>query len=358
MNVYCDNIVITIGYKNRNINNLYFCVYFICSLLVLLLFTIVHVHICSSYGWLSGIYCSDSLSTASNQAPSESNFNCNNNNSNHDNSEQSLSEFYDSLDNIQELWSITADPTNVTTVYNLSSYQLSEAEKSLLEKGLKFCPTPPKPDVGDIFHDVDNFFRSANLKLFFSDFENAQTNTTQGVDQTQPFEHPNLKLKSKFNPTLPPLLEFVRQSVLSDLQNFSPKPSRSKNLTHDQFLAIKSLSQNHNIVIKPADKGSGIVVMNREDYIKEGECQLHDEKFYQKVDHDLTSEHFAKVKTLVDKMFDQEEITEKTRNYLLTNSERTSQFYMLPKIHKILSHLQVGLSLPVMTLQQKKYHSW
>ena len=36
------------------------------------------------------------------------------------------------------------------SVVNLSSYQLSDAEMSVLQKGLTFCPTPGEPNTGDL----------------------------------------------------------------------------------------------------------------------------------------------------------------------------------------------------------------
>jgi hypothetical protein len=59
------------------------------------------------------------------------------------------------------------------------------------------------------------------------------------------------------------------------------KASREKNLTPGEFKAIKEL-QNlvHKIIIKPADKGSAVVVLDRETYIQEAHRQLNNPKFY------------------------------------------------------------------------------
>ena len=51
---------------------------------------------------------------------------------------------------------------------------------------------------------------------------------------------------------------------------------------------MTDLKQNTDIVIKPADKGSAVVIQNKEDYIKEGLRQLSDQNFYQEVPDDLT----------------------------------------------------------------------
>ena len=93
----------------------------------------------------------------------------------------------------------------------------------------------------------------------------------QTVPPLEPFQHKDLKLKSTWNAPIPPLLEHVKQLVFSDIQNSKIEPTRNKNLTADEFKSINTLFNNQDIVIKPADKGSGIVILNRDDYVKEGE---------------------------------------------------------------------------------------
>ena len=103
---------------------------------------------------------------------------------------------------------------NATCVYNLSDYTLSEPEMSLLNKGLKFCPTPPKPDSGILIRDIESFFRSSSIKLHFSNL--AEKDKTATLPDTGPvctiliyapktaFHHPALKPKSRWNAPGPP----------------------------------------------------------------------------------------------------------------------------------------------------------
>ena len=56
------------------------------------------------------------------------------------------------------------------------------------------------------------------------------------------------------------------------------------NLTKADRLALKELNNTSVLVIKKADKGSSIVVMDREDYIFEEERQLVVSKHYKKID--------------------------------------------------------------------------
>lgn len=48
-------------------------------------------------------------------------------------------------------------------------------------------------------------------------------------------------------------------------------------------MALKRLRKDDSIVIKPADKGSIVVIMDREQYVKEAERQLMDREFYMEI---------------------------------------------------------------------------
>ncbi|CAF1565839.1 unnamed protein product, partial [Didymodactylos carnosus] len=63
------------------------------------------------------------------------------------------------------------------------------------------------------------------------------------------------------------------------------KTGRRENLSKSQRKAIKTLKEDENIIIIPADKGGKVVVMNVEDYIKKIKEKL-DTKAYQKLDED------------------------------------------------------------------------
>ncbi|CAJ0931797.1 unnamed protein product [Ranitomeya imitator] len=63
----------------------------------------------------------------------------------------------------------------------------------------------------------------------------------------------------------------------------------SPNLSAPDFQALQSLRNDKNIIIKPADKGGAIVVMNRLDYTKEIYRQLHDDTVYRLLPADPTT---------------------------------------------------------------------
>jgi len=88
-------------------------------------------------------------------------------------------------------------------------------------------------------------------------------------------------------------------------------------------------------VIKPADKGSATVLMNRTDYIKEAERQLNNNKYYIKCNQPLCHENVKKIHKVLVEMLDKKYITKDQLNYLSGPEDyRPRIFYLLPKIHK------------------------
>ena len=123
-------------------------------------------------------------------------------------------------------------------------------------------------------------------------------------------------------------------SVEQDLHRLKYRESRNTNLTKDEYKAIKSLKNNQDIIIKPADKGSAIVILDKQSYINEGQRQLHDTKFYEETDSNHTGEVINRVNLHVHNMLQRGEIPQNICNYLTTDNDRTQQFYLLPKVHK------------------------
>ncbi|XP_024120094.1 uncharacterized protein LOC112141232 [Oryzias melastigma] len=99
--------------------------------------------------------------------------------------------------------------------------------------------------------------------------------------------------------------------------------------------ALRQLMNNKEIVIKPADKGSVVVIMDKEKYLWEGYRQLKDEKYYKQLDKPIFLETFQTITKIFHKIYNKNLINAKQRNYLIGSSEpRARRFYLLPKIHK------------------------
>ena len=98
---------------------------------------------------------------------------------------------------------------------------------------------------------------------------------------------------------------------------------------------LKNLKSYDDIVIKEADKGSGVVIMDKERYINEAVRQLGDRTVYRETASDLTQEISKLVNDRIRQLSNDGFISDKTLEYLLINSKpRAGRFYLLPNIHK------------------------
>ena len=98
---------------------------------------------------------------------------------------------------------------------------------------------------------------------------------------------------------------------------------------------IQELKERDDIVIKPADKGSAVVVMDKVSYLEEANRQLTDERFYKKLDSDPTEEFGTKITQELKIMKENSYIDKNTFDYLKPDKLKVGRFYLLPKIHKV-----------------------
>ena len=254
-----------------------------------------------------------------------------------------VSQFY--LSGINNNNNVLTNDTLSESVVNLSSLNLTPNMLSLLNKGLNFCPIPGEPDPNEIRQDLDKFHVSLRRKLFFqkrcSSTQQSDSNISMLSSQDinpdlddEPFDNSQFKNPSSWCPKGPPNLESLISFNESMLTNFIPRAPANHNLSCGEKQALAELSHNSNIVIKPADKGSAVVIQNRSDYIQEAIRQLSNSNFYIETPEDLTEKHNKDIQNLVQDLLDNDEISPKCADYLVFAQPRTSQLYLLPKIHK------------------------
>ena len=90
----------------------------------------------------------------------------------------------------------------------------------------------------------------------------------------------------------------------------------------------------YNVIIKPADKGNGIVIWDKQDYLRGCENQLTDVNVYEKVEGNPVTATSRKFRKILDNMVRKKEIDKKLADYLYIKRPQLGRFYLLPKIHK------------------------
>ena len=207
-------------------------------------------------------------------------------------------------------------------VINLSRRDLTDVEISLLSKGLKFCPTVKELDRAKIKQDLESFGRRLRLKWHFRDVEDDFART--------PF-----RPKSSFNPRGDVAIEVYLSTLEQQIMEIHEKGSNFSNLSAEEQEAFKSLQRDSDIIIKGADKGSGVVVWDREDYLMEAESQLSDSNVYEELDYDPTSALENMISECTQRIRDRGDIMDpSTLEFFRVDNPKLGRFYLLPKIHK------------------------
>ena len=171
-------------------------------------------------------------------------------------------------------------------VTNLSSHTLTPYELSYLQKGLNYCSTPSEPNMLSLYKDLQRFTKSLRIAAHFHEHKNNHENPTQPTI-TQALEprppSPILNFEWKFKtpsnwnpPTNDKVLEGFISAVNNEFLLTNPKRPHNHNLKPEEYKARNGLLNNPNIIIKKADKGSSVVVMDKLDYHQECLRQLND----------------------------------------------------------------------------------
>jgi hypothetical protein len=110
-------------------------------------------------------------------------------------------------------------------------------------------------------------------------------------------------------------------------------PNKAKsNLSKEEQSALIELQDNENIIIKKADKGGAVCVMNRNFYANKITEMLNDRTTYIEVNEKRSHDTTKKIQALVAQY--EHCLTPEETKYLLNFESKSSNIYGLPKIHK------------------------
>ncbi|NJL81593.1 MAG: hypothetical protein HC917_27720, partial [Richelia sp. SM2_1_7] len=168
-------------------------------------------------------------------------------------------------------------------IFNLSNINLNKHHIAVLNKGLNFSPSNYKPKPHQLDTDLLRFERTLQLRYFFNN---------DSYDNNRVFEKNPEWWPNKLNPLI---TKFCRE-LHAYLSKTLAKPTIHHNLNNKQQIALKQLIDNRNIVIKPADKGGGIVIMNKDMYLNKMNTLLNDTNTYDII----TTDDTINVKTKAD----------------------------------------------------------
>lgn len=210
-----------------------------------------------------------------------------------------------------------------SSVINLSTRILSQAEVKVLIKGQKFIPQPGTIDKGNITQAFSKFDRRIKLTYFFRN--------KKGKAKL-PFTH-----KSTWTPPLGTIPDTITDplEVLQDKLKKMILPKPKNKLGKQEIKTLKKLKAYKDIIIKPADKGSSIVILDTKDYILEATQQLSNPKHYRKIPEPVYPKVKQQLLDILESLQHNKTLHESQVEYLKPPDQpRNRMFYLLPKIHK------------------------
>ena len=157
-------------------------------------------------------------------------------------------------------------------------------------KGLKFIPTPPKPNSHrSLIKDFNSFTRNMRLKFLFAD-HNSKPHPFHVKSKWRPPPQPSMALENYLKRTK---YEIATISFCDTQDNLSAKEQE----------ALKKLRANTKVNIKKADKGNTTVVMDTQGKITEGSDQVYDTNYYTPLQEPIVASTANKVKLIVNKLY-------------------------------------------------------
>ena len=98
--------------------------------------------------------------------------------------------------------------------------------------------------------------------------------------------------------------------------------------------AVMSLRKRTDIIIKPVDKGSAMVIMSPDDYWNKVMNHHGNGQYYKQLSTDPTEQFSEEITVALAEMVERRAIDKDTIDFLWPHNARTSWIYILPKIHK------------------------
>ena len=139
-------------------------------------------------------------------------------------------------------------------VVDLFKRKLNGTYISLLSKGLNFVPTCNNMDKAKLKMELEAFGRMLRLKWHFR-------------NESKDIHRDIFKPKPKFNPrNKDAAIELYLSSLEEKLTKVEFPKNKFNSLTNSERKALYDLKNDKSIVIKSADKGSSVLVWDREDY--------------------------------------------------------------------------------------------
>ncbi|XP_073435684.1 uncharacterized protein [Dendrobates tinctorius] len=182
--------------------------------------------------------------------------------------------------------------------------------------------------------DLNRFFRTVKLKEWFHN--KSKNMISQEAELC--IAKLGLKKKSLFvPPNSSAAIETFVEAVTRDIESLRSKGMEGftkPNLRTEEVKAMNELIHDETIIIKRADKGGALVIMDKENYVAEIMRQIGDQDVYRKLSQDPKFQIIRNIGNIVKPALEQGLIDKEIFDFLLHITPTTPILYTLLKVHK------------------------
>ena len=193
-------------------------------------------------------------------------------------------------------------------IFNFSNVNLTDIEKKALVKGMKFNFPPLRLNFVNYFLEFEKLYNNLSSLSFYD-----------------PLNKGILYFKQS--------LSHLAHSCFYSFNPFTNNQSFDKEV----FNALKELSKRDNLIICKPDKGNGVVLMNKNDYVDKMNTILLDREKFVPITSDIYKyilSHENKINNLLRKLLKDGIINDATFHNLYSSGSQPGVMYGLPKVHK------------------------
>ena len=226
----------------------------------------------------------------------------------------------------------------ISVIFNYSKIKLTHAMENLLNRGFNFSILPLKLDLTQVLVDFKRFERSTIWQEYFYGRENYRE------FKANIFKSNKSNLPKNYK--IPEGLKTYLGSVKSEIMDHRNRNNVKCNLPQDEILAMKELiklQKDKIIVIKPCDKGAGIIILDYLVYMRACYEHLTTEKvmnngdskqYYLRVNEIELEKTKSKIRNIVQEGLDNKILSKEEYEAMLAEDKEAAKFYCTFKVHK------------------------
>ena len=188
------------------------------------------------------------------------------------------------------------------TIKNFSKYKLNNDEISILKYGLN--------------HPIEPKFLS-------------KTDTLTSFDLIHRSLSSDLKDESKSGEL---------KATISNLANVYVSSYKPTKMALKKHGILKKLKLNHDIVITRPDKGSGVIILDRQFYKRKMKELVSDKRKFKKLNNDPTLLREGQLQRFLRKLKNKKFFNEEIYSKIYPTGSKPATIYGLPKVHKLKSN--------------------